>query len=204
MSLQSDIQDVFDAMAGGAKGNDYFCEQLASVIAGFANGCTLTCLPATLSGADASPSGTFSGSGTASWTVSGDEIEAKLKAACSSMQSSGDDNTLASAFADGLDADAPVFTISIDGATTVPGSPPVSTPSSDSGVATAVFNSSAVETSLNTCFNNMKSMSSGGDNAFAAALATAIQTYYTTAVISFKGASHLSAVAGTITVTPGS
>ena len=53
MSLQSDIQAVFNAMAGGAKGNDYFCEQLASIIAGFANGGTLTCLPATLSGADA-------------------------------------------------------------------------------------------------------------------------------------------------------
>lgn len=204
MSLQSDIQAVFDAMAGGAKGNDYFCEQLASIIAGFANSCTLTCLPATLSGSDASPSGTFSGSGTASWEVSGDEIESKLKAACSSMQSSGDDDTLASAFADGLDADAPVFTISISGTTTVPGSPPVTTPSSDTGAATAVFNSSAVKTGLKTCFNNMKSMTSGGDNAFAASLATLIQAYYTSAVISFKGESHLSAVQGTITVTPGS
>lgn len=204
MSLQSDVQAVFDAMTGGAKGNDYFCEQLASIISGFANSCTLTCLPATLSGADSSPSGTFSGSGTASWTVSGDKIEAELKSACSSMQSSGDDDTLANAFADGLDADAPVFTISINGVTTVPGSPPVTIPSSDSGVATAVFNSSAVKTGLKTCFNNMKSMTSGGDNAFAAALATLVQTYYTTAVISFKGSSHLSAVTGTITVTPGS
>lgn len=205
MSLQSDIQDVFDAMADGSKDDNYFCEQLASIISGFANGCTLTCMPATLSGADTSPAGTFTGAGTAQWQTQGSPIESALKDVCARMKNQeADDSDLAQALADGLDGDAPTFTVTISGSTVVPGTPPVTMPSSDSGTVTAVFNSEAVKSGLSACFNSMKSMSSGGDAFFATTLATLITAYYTTATISFTGATHLSAVIGTITVTPGS
>lgn len=205
MSLQSDIQNVFDAMADGSKDDSYFCEKIAAAIKTFANSCSLVCMPSTLAGADSGPSGTFTGAGTAQWQTKGSPIESALKDICAKMKKQeSDDSDLAQAFADGLDDDAPTFTITISGSTVVPGTPPVTVPSSDSGTVTATFNSAAVKSGLSACFNSMKSMSSGGDTLFATTLATLIMTYYTTAVISFTGATHLAAVAGTILVTPGS
>lgn len=205
MSLKSDLYDVFIAMndpsnLGGKTGDEYFRDEIDSIVKAFAEGLTLTVTPAVLTGADTSPTGTFSGSATASWKFEGGKLATKLKEA----QDKGvnmKDSDLSQAFADGLDADPPTWTASLSGNTTTSSS---TSPSSDSGTVASTFQSAPVKTALDTAFAAMKTMTSASDDpndTFATALASVITTYYTTSVNQGKGASHLAGVQFKVLVT---
>lgn len=205
MSLKSDLYDVFIAMNDpdnleGKTGDEYFRDEIDSIVKAFAEGLTLTVTPAVLTGTDTSPAGTFSGSAEVSWKFAGGKLSAKLKEA-TDKGASMKDSDLSKAFADGLDADPPTWTASLKGTTTTSSS---TSPSSDSGTITSTFQSAPVKTALDTAFAAMKSMTSASDDpndTFATALATAITTYYTSSVNQGKGASHLAGVQFAVLVT---
>lgn len=208
MSLKSDLYDVFIAMndpdnLGGKTGDEYFRDEIDSIVKAFAEGLTLTVQPAQLTGPDTSPTGTFVGNATVSWKFAGGKLAAKLKEA-TDKGAAMKDSDLSKAFADGLDADPPTWTASLSGQTTTTTTPPITAPSSDSGTVTSTFQSAPVKAALNTVFATMKSMTSASDDpndTFATALATAITAYYTSSVNQGKGASHLSAIQFTVLVT---
>lgn len=202
MSLKSDLYDVFTA---DGMTNDSFAEGIGDAIKSFVSECTLTVTPSTLTGTDTSPSGTFSGSASVSWKITGTKIANSIKAVMDDMndQEKGDTD-LAQAIADGLDDDAPEWTCTISGNTTVPGSPPVTSPSSDNGSITSTFVSSAVKTGLVSCFNTMKDMTGeddDGNDYFATQLASLIEAYYTGSTNDGAGATHLSGVQFVVVVT---
>lgn len=208
MSLKSDLYDVFIAMndpdnLGGKIGDEYFRDKIDSIVKVFAEGLTLTVQPEQLTGSDTSPAGTFVGNAEVSWKFAGGKLAAKLKAATDKGVDMKDSD-LSQAFAEGLDADPPTWTASLSGQTTTTSTPPVTSPSSDSGTVTSTFQSAPVKQALDTAFATMKSMTSASDDpndTFASALASAITTYYTTSVNQGKGASHLSAVQFAVLVT---
>lgn len=208
MGLQSDIKAIFTDMMDydnlyieGEKvdGNKYMSVKLGNVIKDYVAGLTLT--PSSpVTGTDAGPSGAFTGEATVSWEITGTTIADKIYAACTS--SSMNNDYFAEQIGAALDADAPTWTASLAGMTTPPGSSP--TASQDSATITAVYQSAPVVADLKTAFASMVSMYNPGDDpneVFASTLASAIETYYTTAVISGKGATHLSGCVFTVTVT---
>lgn len=208
MSLKSDLYDVFIAMndpdnLGGKTGDEYFRDEIDSIVKAFAEGLTLTVTPTVLTGADTSPTGTFTGSATVSWKFAGGKLASKLKEA-TDKGADMKDSDLSQAFADGLDADPPTWTATLSGSTVTTTIPPATVPSTDSGTITSTFVSAPVKTMLDTAFATMKSMTSASDDpndVFATALASAITTYYTTSVNQGKGASHLAGVQFAVLVT---
>lgn len=208
MSLKSDLYDVFIAMndpnnLGGKTGDEYFRDEIDSIVKAFAEGLTLTVTPAVLTGTDTSPTGTFSGSATVSWQFAGGKLAAKLKEATDKGVNMKDSD-LSQAFADGLDADPPTWTATLSGSTVTTTTPPATIPSTDSGTVTSTFQSAPVKTALDTAFASMKTMTSASDDpndTLATALATAITTYYTSSVNQGKGASHLAGVQFAVLVT---
>lgn len=205
MSLKSDLYDVFIAMndpnnLGGKTGDEYFRDEIDSIVKAFAEGLTLTVQPAELTGPDTSPTGTFVGSAEVSWKFAGGKLSTKLKEATDKGVNMKDSD-LSQAFADGLDADPPTWTASLSGKTTTASS---TSPSSDSGTVTSTFQSAPVKTALDAAFATMKTMTSSSDDPndiFATELASAITTYYTTSVNQGKGASHLGGVQFAVLVT---
>lgn len=208
MALKDDLKKVFDDMKGDVGDKDkHFRTEVDKIIKKFAEGCTLTVVPPTLVGADTGPSGTFTGAATVKWKFAGGKVAKAIEDITKDMQDQkkGDDD-LAQAFGDGLDKDKPQWTASLSGNTLVPGSPPVTSPSSDSGTITSTFQSAPVVTALKAAFKTMKQMTNDGDDpddVFATALATAVTTYYTTGIHQGKGASHLAGVQFTVVVAPG-
>lgn len=208
MGLKSDLYDVFIAMndpdnLGGKTGDEYFRDEIDRIVKAFAEGLTLTVQPSELTGADTSPAGTFVGSASVSWKFAGGKLASKLKEATDKGVDMKDSD-LSQAFAEGLDADPPTWTATLSGQTTTATTPPVTSPSSDSGTVTSIFQSAPVKTALDTAFAAMKTMTSASDDpndTFAAALASAITTYYTTSVNQGKGASHLAGVQFAVLVT---
>lgn len=208
MSLKSNLYDVFIAMndpdnLGGKTGDEYFRDEIDSIVKTFAEGLTLTVQPEELTGPATSPTGTFVGNAEVSWKFAGGKLAAKLKEATDKGVDMKDSD-LSQAFADGLDADPPTWTASLSGQTTTTSTPPVTSASSDSGTVTSTFQSAPVKTTLDTVFAEMKSMTSTSDDpndAFATALATAITTYYTTSINQGQGASHLAGVQFAVLVT---
>lgn len=205
MSLKSDLYDVFIDMndpdnLGGKTGDEYFRDEIDSIVKAFAEGLTLIVQPEQLTGTDTSPTGTFAGSAEVSWKFAGGKLSAKLKEA-TDKGADMKDSDLSQAFADGLDADPPTWTASLSGQTTTSSS---TSPSSDSGTISSTFQSAPVKATLDSAFASMKSMTSASDDpndTFATALASAITTYYTTSVNQGKGASHLAGVQFAVLVT---
>ena len=200
-SIFTDMQDYDNLYIDGTKvdGNKYMSEKLGDVIKSYVSDRTLTVSPSTLTGTDASPSGAFSGSASVSWSITGTTIANKIYAACTS--SSMSDTYFAQQIGAALDADVPTWEASINGQTMPPSSSPV--PSTDAATITAVFVSAPVVSSLQAAFQSMSTMFHEGDDpddVFATALANAIETYYTSAQISGKGATHLSGVTFTVSV----
>lgn len=189
MSLKSDLYDVFKNM----QDDDDFAEGIGNAIKDYAEGLSFSTVPATLAGADTSPSGTFAdGSATISWTLTGSKITDKIKAVCTEDMT---DDDLAGAIADGLDADAPVWSVTISGTTTLPNG--ATSPSSDSGSVTSTFVSATVKSAMQSAFDTMYGMTDegdDGDDVFADELAKAVKNYYTGSVNNGMGASHLAGV----------
>ena len=196
MSLKDDILGVFTEDMT----DEDFAKGIADAIGTFTGACSFVVAPTPLVGTDASPSGAFSGSATVSWQIDTSQIENSIKGACTESMTDAD---LAQAIADGLDAAAPQWSGSISGTTTVPGTPPTPTPSSDSISVTSTFTSATVNTGLVACFQAMGNMQQGGDEYMATQMAALITAYYTGSVNVLAGASHLSAVQGSITVMAG-
>lgn len=206
MSLKNDFLDIFNKMKGDSPEYDEndMADKIGAKIKAYVSSCTLTVSPTQLTGADTSPAGTFTGSASVSWSTQGTPIASKIKAVYAGMKDgSKKDVDLAQAIADGLDTDAPTWSVSLSGQTVTTTTPPQTVPSGDSGVITSTFDSASVKSTLVSCFNAMKSMTSASDNPddkFATELASAVETYYTSSANNGKGASHLAAVTFTVTV----
>lgn len=194
MSLQSDLQDLFEGMQDGGKSNDDFCEGIGSAIADYVKGLQFTA--AEVAGTDSINQGTFAGSASGKLNITSSDISDVLKECCTEMWDNRKDteydgsSALAQAFADALDnASSNIsWDVDITGSTTVPGSPPVViSPVDDSGIVTAVFDSTSIPSSLSEVFTTMYKMTSGGDAYFAKQLAPLIQSYFTSASCNVTG-----------------
>lgn len=196
MSLKDDIEVVFTS----SMTDDSFSKGISDAIKAYVS--TLSFSAETVAGADTSPSGTFTGSASGTLAISGGTLKGKIDAACAAMKnaagtSNAKDDTLSQGIADGLDADIPTWAVTITGTTTLPpGSTPPTSPSTDGGVVTPVFDSATVKSTLDSCFSGMKNMISGGDSKFASELASAVEEYYTGATYTVAGSSHLSSATG--------
>ena len=198
MSLKQDFITLFDNMREHPVqyNDEQFYTSISNTIRDYVATLHVT---ATVSGSDAGPSGTFTGSvSSSSLSISGSTIKAKLKAACD-RGTSMTDADLAKAFADGMDQDTVSFSITIQGTTVTSDGPK---PSSDSGSVTVIFNKSLVQSDLLQTFNDMKrDPTQYTDTSFAETLADAITTFYTqptSCVVS--GATHLSGSSGSGTI----
>lgn len=200
MSLKSDLYDVFTA---DGMTNDDFADGIGDAIKSFVSSCSLT--PSSpVAGADTSPAGTFSGSATVSWQITGSKIASKIKSVMQDMndQKKGDDD-LAQAICDGIEDDAVQWTASLSGTTTTTTTPPVQTPSSDQAVVNSVFVIAPVLSGLKSCFTTMKNMINEGDDGddyFATQMASLVESYYKSSVNTGQGQTHLSACVFTVTV----
>lgn len=194
MSLQSDLQDLFESMQDGSKSNDDFCKGIGDSISDYVEGLQFTAV--SVAGTDSINQGTFTGAASGSLSITSSDISDILKECCTEMWDNRNDtkydgnSALAQAFADALDnASSNIsWDVDIKGSTTVPGSPPVViSPVEDSGIVTAVFDSTSILNSLSKVFTTMYKMTSGGDAYFAKQLALLIQSYFTGASCSVTG-----------------
>lgn len=195
MSLKDDIKKVF----ASDMTDDSFATGIANAVKSYVG--TLKFSASSVAGADTSPSGNFSGSASGSLAISGSSLKSKIASACASMKNAAGtnnakDDTLSQGIADGLDADAPTWTVTISGNTVTTTTPPQTLPSTDSGVVTPEFDSDTVKSTLDDAFAAMKDMTSGGDDKFAEELASAVEEYYTGASYTVAGSSHLSGATG--------
>ena len=204
MSLKDDLYNIMKQMKENPQSanNDTFAQQIDAKIKDFANARTLTVVPSTLAGADASPAGTFSGSATVKWSFAGGKVAKAITDIIQDMnEGRKSDDDLAEAFGNGLDNDKPSWTVTISGTTTLPNGS--TTPSTDSGTVTSTFQKNLVITALKQGFVVMKNMiqeGQDGDSTFANALASSVTSYYTSSINSGKGSSHLAEVAFSIIV----
>ena len=200
MSLASDFLSAFNSMNGMQEGGDvYFATRCGEIIKTFVT--TLKFAAASVTGADTSPSGTFTGAAEGTLAITGTGIKEKLIECFHDMSDPhvDGDEKLAQGFANGLLYDAPTWTVSIEG-TTVVGGEPVS--SADTGNVTPTFDDATFVNTLVSCFRAMTGMQSGGNAKFATDLANAITAFYTTtASYVVTGATHLSGSTGSGTVT---
>lgn len=203
MGLKDDLYDVFTAM-NDSPSDDDFAQGIGDVIKTFVSGCTLQVVPPSLVGADTAPPGNFTGAATVSWQITGSKIADKIKAVLTEDMTDAD---LADAIADGLDDDAPQWTASLTGTTVTTTTPPVSAPASDQGSINSTFVSAPVSAGMKAAFATMEQMINEGDDGndfMATQLATLVSTYYASSVNVGQGQSHLSGVAFTVVVVPGS
>lgn len=199
-TLENDIKQVFKNMAdaGENASDDDFASGIAKACADFVESGLVTTVDA-----GTVTSGIFAGSGTGNVSVDTSVMENILITACSSMKSmtSGGDNVLASALANGFVAMTTAGTVDTDivGVTTSPmGS--VVPPSSGKGKGTITCQSAGILSSLNTAFSSMKTMTAGGDDIFASALASAIETSVKAGVIVINGQGALTGTTGSGTI----
>ena len=200
MSLASDFLAAFNSMNNMQDGGDvYFATRCSEVIKTFVT--TLKFSAPSVTGADAGPSGTFTGAAEGTLAIAGTGIKEKLIECFHDMSDPhvDGDEKLAHGFANGLLYDAPVWTVSIIGTTVVGGEPVAST---DTGNVTPTFDGTTFINTLISCFRAMTGMQSGGNAKFATDLANAITAFYTTtASYVVTGATHLSGSTGSGTVT---
>lgn len=204
MSLKDDLYNIMKQMKDNPQSadNNIFAQQVDAKIKEFANSRTLTVVPATLAGADTSPTGTFSGAATVKWSFAGGKVAKAITDIIQDMnEGKKSDDDLAEAFGNGLDNDKPSWTVTLSGTTTLPNG--ATTPSTDSGTVTSTFQKNLVITALKQSFAIMKNMiqeGQDGDSIFADALASSVTSYYSSSINSGKGSSHLAAVVFSIIV----
>jgi hypothetical protein len=177
-TLETALKAIFAAMNTMSSGGDAYCaEQTALAITAF----ILTGQAATVD-SGAAPAGTYAGSGIGTMTINSDNLKSALK---STFEAAYDNDGLAAHMADDIDnackADKTVATTSTGVVTTPAG---VTTPFSGPGQGGFSGSKSTIETALQSCFSAMESMESGGNDYFAAALASAIDSYLKAGTIS--------------------
>lgn len=157
-------------------------------------------------GADAGPTGSFTGTAAGTMQVVPASCQATIFAACNAMKGGAqDDDYLASQIATAIDTmcKAATFTITITGTTVQPTPlPPVS--SVDTGVGTFSSQAILIESELKSVMAKMKQVSDGQagatDDDLVTALCTGFENYMKAAQVSIVGATHLAGTSGMGTI----
>jgi hypothetical protein len=177
-TLETALKAIFAAMNTMSSGGDDYCaEQTALAIKAF----ILTGQAATVD-SGAAPAGAYVGSGAGTMAIDADALKSALK---STFDAAYDNDGLAARMADDIDnackADNTVSTTSTGTVTTSSGA---TAPFSGPGHGKFSGSKSAIETALQSCFSAMNNMGSGGNDYFAAALASAIDSYLKAGTVS--------------------
>lgn len=187
------VSSIFSDMTDGD--NSVFCSGVATEIANIIMTATVTTTDVGTVSA-----GAFVGVGTGTISVQSSDLESALTDACDEMdgldKDGGGNDTLAEAFATGLDdmMSNATITINVTGTATA-GSTATALSGTSDGTFTGV--SATVQSGLQSCFSAMDSMTSGGDDLFATTLETLVKAYIVAGVIQGQGQGALSGSIGT-------
>ena len=196
--LESDLKDIFFTMKKESKDDDWFAEELSKAVKDFGeSGDIVTVDTGTVS------SGTFTGSGQGSLSLTDSIMSAPIKACCALMkQGLGDDTTLANAIGNGM----LLMTTSGKAETDVVGTTisPVGVvvpPASGTAEGTITCQNATLIAGLILCFQSMKTKYKdegfNGDEYFASQMATLTDGYFKAGVIATSGQGVLSGTVGT-------
>jgi hypothetical protein len=177
-TLQTALVIIFNSMNNMSEDGDVYCaKQMAAALKTF----TLTGQVATIDSGVA-PAGSYTGAGVGTMTIDADFLADDLE---STFSAKYNNDELANHIADDIDnackADNTVMVTST-GTVVIPagGTTPFSGPGE--GKFTGV--KAAIASALKACFAAMNNMTTGGNEYYAAQLATAYNTYLTTGTIS--------------------
>jgi len=190
-ALESDILEVFQSMTDDD--DKVFSEGISAAVKNFAeSGGIATADAGTVS------AGVYAGAGSGGITVDASVSEQIIHAACVVMRNmtTGGNTYLAMQIAAGIHAMILTGEVETDvtGQVTPPGGLPVALNGSAAGTMTGV--PLPMQTAFANAYDAMDSMESGGDEYMAAQMATAINTYMTTAVVATSGSGALSGSVG--------
>jgi len=172
-TLQTAILDIFSAMNSMTSGGDKYCaDELASAISDFISTGVVT----SLDDAGVIGSNSYKGAGSGSMSIDDSTLATKLLATFTKENTTDTEiaENIASNINDVCSVVNTVSTTTIGMQTTPSG---VSTPYTGSGKGTFSGISSIISEALKTAFSSMSTLTSGGNEVFAAALATSINSY---------------------------
>lgn len=195
--LQSDFEDVFEAMTDGDE--DTFPNGISDAVVSFVSGGQVTTTDTgTVTG------GTFAGSGTGILSVTASACASIIKTACTVMKTmtSGGDDYLAEEMGKGFKkmADDGIVTTTVTGVLTPP--PPATpiSPYGGSAKGTISCSETALIAKLKLLFKKMYSQREeegfDGNKEFAKELAEEINTFYTSGTISTDGLGNIAGSSG--------
>lgn len=198
-TLQIAIKAVFDSMKNGD--NTVFANDISNAIVSFVSTGNVTTIDGgTVTG------GVFAGSGSGVLTVTPTACAQIIKRACDNMKESSTygNDYLAEEIGRGIQqmADDGVVTTNVNGTLTPPSSSPVPYAGTASGSINCV--SSTVVTALKRVFNQMwnerETEGYDGNQVLAQDMADAINTFWTSGVISTQGQANLAGSSGSGTI----
>lgn len=173
VTLQTAILDIFSAMNSKTSGGDKYCaDELASAISDFIS----TGVVSSLDDMGMIGSNTYKGAGSGSMAINESSLAEKLLATFTKDNATDTEiaENIASNINDVCSVANTVSTTTVGMQTTPSG---VSTPYTGSGKGTFTGTSSIISEALKTAFTSMSTLTSGGNEVFATALATSIYTY---------------------------
>jgi hypothetical protein len=175
--FETTLKGIFAMMPDGSKTNAWMAEQIANAIKAYAGSGQ-----ASTTDGGAAPAGVYVGAGAGTMAINADDLKSKLKITFEAAYTNDD---LAAHIATDIDdackADDTITTASAGTVTTPAGA---ASPFSGPGKGRFTGTKATIETVLKACFSTMNSMSKGGDDYFAAQLATAVDTYLKAGTIS--------------------
>lgn len=172
-TLQTAILDIFSAMNSMTSGGDKYCaDELASAISDFISTGVVTSLDDT----GVIGSNTYKGAGSGSMAIDESTLAEKLLATFTKDNTTDTEiaENIASNINDVCSAANTVSTTTIGTQTTPSGT---TTPYSGSGKGTFSGTDTIISEALKTAFATMSTLTSGGNEVFATALATSINSY---------------------------
>jgi hypothetical protein len=168
-TLEAKLKLIFYAMQDGSKTDAWMAGQISAELKVY----ILTGDVATID-AGTAPAGAYTGSGTGKMTIDSEDLEEDLT---ETFESTALNSYLAAHMADDIDAacgaEGTVETATAGTAS----APPVVSPAAGKGEGEFSGTEETMETLLLLCFETMNLMPAGGDDYFAAQLATAADTY---------------------------
>lgn len=192
-SLKSDLKAVFDEMRENTDGdNSIFSKGVAAAAKDFIETATVT-----TTDAGSVSAGVFVGTG--SGTVSADDSDAQsiIQSACEAMKSmtSGGNDYLAGKIASAIQtmSDAAEVKTNVSGTVTLSNGSTSALSGTAEGTLTCSY---ALESDLKAAFKAMETMTENGDEYLASQMASAINSFVLSGVVSTQGKSSLSGSVG--------
>ncbi|GHV79117.1 hypothetical protein AGMMS49944_09080 [Spirochaetia bacterium] len=177
-TLETALLAAFLAMNSMSDGGDAYCaDKMSAAIKAF-----ILTGQVTTTDTGAAPAGSYSGAGVGTMTIDADSLKSDLQ---STFQAKYSNNDLAAHMATDIDsackADKTVKTTST-GTVTIPAGGTI--PFSGPGEGKFTGTKSSIETTLKACFSAMDNMATGGNQYYAAQLASAVNSYLKAGAIS--------------------